>query len=136
MDRMASAARKAYLRVILRLPPAERLKDRGGSFGSVQEIFVHILDDCLWWLEYVPQARQTEYEVLIGTQYDGAQLRRLSRRVDRVVREFLNTLTPARLAQVKEINGVGGDGKPYRAALSLADIVWHRHEEELQHRGN
>jgi uncharacterized damage-inducible protein DinB len=130
-----SGARKNYLDAILRLLPAERLKDRGASFGSIQGVFVHILDDYLWWLEYVPQEREKEYETLVAAQYDGAQLRRLNRRVDRVVREFLTTLTPAKLAHVHVIEGVGGDGNPYRASLSLADVVWHLHEEELQHRG-
>jgi uncharacterized damage-inducible protein DinB len=131
----ASDARRAYLRAILRLSPVDRLKDRGASFGSIQEIFVHILDDYLWWFEYVPQGRQKEYKTLVASEYDGAGLRRLNRRVDRVVREFLETLTPTKLSRIQVIQGVGGNGKPYRATLPLADVVWHMHEEELQHRG-
>ncbi len=96
---------------------------------------MHILDDYLWWLEYVPQNRQTEYTTLVGADYDATGLRRLNRRVDRVVATFLRGLTPRKLAERIEIRGVGGDGKPYRASLYLADIVWHMHEEELQHRG-
>ncbi len=131
----ATAARKGYLDAILGLTPAERLKDRGASFGSIQEIFVHVLDDYLWWLEYVPQDRQQEYTTLVASEYDGAQLRRLNGRVDRIVAEFLQGLTPPKLSRVIEIHGVGGDGNPYEARLSLADVVWHMHEEELQHRG-
>jgi uncharacterized damage-inducible protein DinB len=47
----------------------------------------------------------------------------------------MKDLTPESLARLIVINGVGGNGKPYRASLSLADIIWHMHEEELQHRG-
>jgi uncharacterized damage-inducible protein DinB len=133
--RWTSGARKDYLNAILQLSPAERLRDRGASFGSIQAIFVHILDNYVWWLEYVPEERQAEYATLVAAQYDGAGLRRLNRRVDRVVREFLDALSTAKLGRIFAIQGVGGDGNPYRASLSLADIVWHLHEEELQHRG-
>jgi uncharacterized damage-inducible protein DinB len=40
--------RKKYLDTLLGLPPEERLKDRGASFASLQEIFVHVLDGIHW----------------------------------------------------------------------------------------
>jgi uncharacterized damage-inducible protein DinB len=131
----ATDARKEYLAAILRLTPAERLKDRGASFGSIQGVFVHILDTYLWWFHYVARNRQKESKTIDGAKLTAAELRQLNARVDRAVRVLMKGLTPESLARLIVINGVGGNGKPYRASLSLADIIWHMHEEELQHRG-
>ncbi len=131
----SSSARKDYLDAILRLSPAERQKDRGASFGSIQEIFVHVLDDYLWWFEYVPQDRQDEYEAIKGSEIGETELRRLNRRVDRVVHAVLDPLTIADLSRRYVVRGISGDGKPYTLTCSLSAIIWHMVEEELQHRG-
>ncbi len=128
-------ARRRYLRAVLRLPSSEQRKDRGASFGSIQAIFVHILDDFLWWFEYVPQNRQSEYRALDPAALTAADLERIDRRVDRVTRSLLRSLTARRLRVRFDIRGVGGDGQPYRAQLALGDVLWHMHEEELQHLG-
>ncbi len=128
-------ARRRYLHALLRLSPVEREKDRGASFGSMHAIFVHVLDDFLWWFEYVPQDRQSEYVALDARTIDVAGLQRTSRRIDRVTSRLLTALTAGGLGRRCVINGVGGDGRPYHAELRLADILWHMHEEELQHLG-
>ncbi len=128
-------ARRKYLRALLDLPTADREKDRGASFGSMHAIFVHILDDFLWWFEFVPQDRQTEYRALDPRVLRASELQRTSLRVDRITSRLLRSLTPGTLGRRCVIDGVGGDGQPYHAELSLADILWHMHEEQLQHLG-
>jgi uncharacterized damage-inducible protein DinB len=44
-----SHVRKAYLKKILSLPEDEALKDRGASYPSILDIFVHVLDGYRYW---------------------------------------------------------------------------------------
>jgi uncharacterized damage-inducible protein DinB len=131
----ATRGRGRYLRAILRLPLQERLRDRGASFGSVQNIFLHIIEDYNWWFDDVVNDRQRDFKGLVGEEWSERDLKRLSRRVDRTVRALADSLTPKRLGREYLVKGVGGDGKPYTMTVSLADIMWHMLEEELQHRG-
>jgi len=130
-----SRSRKEYLGALLRLSPEERRKDRGASWGSIQDIFLHIIEDYIWWFENVPQGRLDEFESLVGHDLSDRELRRLTRRVDRSVRAIMDSLTPAGLAHPLVVSGVSGDGKQYKLTTCLADIIWHMLEEELQHRG-
>jgi len=130
-----SWSRKEYLGAILRLPPEERRKDRGPSWGSIQDIFLHVIEDYIWWFEMVPQGRLTAFESLVGRDSSERELRRLTRRVDRSVHAIMDSLTPRGLGRPLLVSGVAGNGKPYKFNTCLADIVWHMLEEELQHRG-
>ena len=40
--------RRGYLEALLRLSAKERLRDRGASYPSMQDIFLHILDNNSW----------------------------------------------------------------------------------------
>jgi uncharacterized damage-inducible protein DinB len=104
--------RGRYLRAILRLPEQERLRDRGASFGSVQDIFLHIIEDYNWWFDDVVNDRQRDFKGLVGKKWREQDLERLSRRVDRTVRALADSLTPEKLGHEYLVNGVGGDGSP------------------------
>ena len=82
-------AKDAYLATLLRLSPEERTKDRGASFGSIQEVFTHILDVYLWWFESVPLDRQKDNESHAGRALSPTELRSLNRRVNRAARALL-----------------------------------------------
>jgi uncharacterized damage-inducible protein DinB len=127
--------RRKYLRTILKLPPHERVKARGASFESIQNIFLHIIETYNWWFDDVANDRQEKFVELVGKEWTDADLKRLSRRVDRTVRTLADSLTPDSLSHEYLVNGRGGDGKSYTMTVSLADIMWHMLEEELQHRG-
>lgn len=131
----ATRGRRQYLKAILKLPSDERVKARGASFESIQDIFLHIIEDYNWWFHDVVNDRQREFEELVGKEWGDADLRRLSRLVDRWVGSLTDSLTPESLSHEYLVNGRGGDGKPYTMTVSLADIMWHMLEEELQHRG-
>ncbi len=47
--RYNSAVRKKYLRAIWKLPPRQRYKNRGASFPSLIDIYMHVLDAYRWW---------------------------------------------------------------------------------------
>ena len=109
-----SRSRGEYLEAILRLPPVELRKDRGGSFGSIQDIFLHVIEDYIWWFENVPQGRLSEFEQLVGRDAGEQELRDLTRRVERSVHEIMDPLTPQDLGRPYSVRGTSGDGRPVR----------------------
>jgi uncharacterized damage-inducible protein DinB len=130
-----SRSRGEYLDALLRLSPEERRKERGASWGSIQDIFLHVIEDYIWWFEKVPQGKLAEFEPLVGRDLSERELRRLTRRVGRSVGAVMGSLKPSDLRRPLEVSGKSGDGKPYKFTTCLADIIWHMLEEELQHRG-
>lgn len=125
---------KDYLDAILNLPPEERTKDRGASFGSIQNIYLHIVEDYIWWFECVPNGKPGDEE-LVGKNFSEEDLRQLEKRIESSVRKITNSLTTRELARTFVVEGTGGDGKPYRMTTCTADIIWHMVEEQLQHIG-
>jgi uncharacterized damage-inducible protein DinB len=126
--------RSGYLTALLELPRRERLKDRGASFPSIQEIFLHVLDNNVWWLESVPENRQGSHKAVSGRLSDSA-IRGEVRHVARLSQKLAKSLTPGRLARSYVVRGTRGDGKPFEMRMNLRTIIWHMVEEELQHRG-
>jgi len=126
--------RQGYVEALLALPKGKRLEDRGASFPSMQDIFVHILDNSAWWFESVPNGRQESHRELKGKLSD-AEIRRQVRRIARFSRQLAKSLTPRRLNRILTVRGESGDGKPFEMRMNLRTIIWHMVEEELQHRG-
>jgi uncharacterized damage-inducible protein DinB len=126
--------RLGYMETLLKLPKKERTKDRGASFPSIQDIFLHILDDNVWWLESVPQRRQESHREVKGS-LSGVEIRREVRRIAQASRKLAKSLTPARLDRSFVVRGVQGNGKPFEMNVNLRTIIWHMVDEELQHRG-
>jgi len=126
--------RTGYLEQLLKLPERERTRDRGASFPSVQDIFLHLLDNNRWWLESIPQHRQGSHSEIKG-RLSAADIRKQLDQIARSSRKFARSLTPARLDRTYVVRGVQGNGKPFEMSVNLRTIVWHMVEEELQHRG-
>jgi uncharacterized damage-inducible protein DinB len=127
-------SRQDSLEAILRLSPEERRKDRGASWGSFQDIFLHIIEDYVWWFEMVLESK-SEDQSWVGREVDEKELRSLARRVDDSVKRVMDSLTPDDLGHPYDVHGVSGDGKEYTMTTCPADIVWHMVEEQLQHIG-
>ncbi len=126
--------RQGYLESLLKLPKKERRRDRGASFPSIQDIFLHILDDNVWWFESVPENRQESHQT-VGGRLSDSEIRGQVRRVAKLSHRLVKLLTPARLGDSHVVRGVRGDGKPFELRMNLRTIIWHMVEEELQHRG-
>jgi uncharacterized damage-inducible protein DinB len=106
----------------------------GASFPSLQDIFLHLLDNNVWWFESVPKNRQASHLGVEGRLSD-IEIRRQARRVARIGRELERSLTPGRLDRGFVVRGVQGNGTPYELRATLRTMIWHLVEEELQHRG-
>lgn len=125
--RYNSQGRQRYLRKIWRLPPRERYRDRGASFPSLVDIYMHILDAYRWWFVRV-YARTPYEEYPLGTRYTRAEATRETREVDRVVGRVLRKLTPKDLDR-KILHPVDHE------YLTVRTMLVHMIEEELQHKG-
>lgn len=131
-----SKSRIDYLEAILRLTVEERRIDRGASWGSIQDIFLHVLEDYIWWFENVPQGRgEDEFVALLGRDTSENELRTLVQRVDNLIHKFMDSLTSEDLGHPYVVHGTSGSGKTYTMTTCPADIVWHMVEEQLQHFG-
>jgi uncharacterized damage-inducible protein DinB len=127
-------SRNDYLEALLRLSPEERRKDRGASYGSIQEILYHILESHFWWFRDVPNGNQDYPTIVMGKQWSDRELRDLNRELDSVMHSIMDSLTPEELAKEYTVHGEAG-GKPYTMTVNLADIIWHDIEEQIQHIG-
>jgi uncharacterized damage-inducible protein DinB len=88
-----SKEREKYIRKIWRLSAKERFRDRGASFPSLVDIYMHILDDYRFWFIKVYSQRSFE-EYPLGTRYTFAEATRETRKVNRLVEGVLHKLKP------------------------------------------
>ncbi|MDE1858316.1 MAG: hypothetical protein KGI26_04505 [Thaumarchaeota archaeon] len=131
-----SKSRRGYLEAVLRLSPEDRRKDRGASWGSIQDVFLHVIEDYMWWFENVPQGKgEDQFVALVGREVNEAELRSSTQRAEETVQRYMASLTPEDLGRPYVVHGTSGDGREYTMTTCPADIVWHMVEEQLQHIG-
>ena len=129
-----AVTRRDYLAAILKLPAKVRTKDRGASFGSIQDVYLHIVGNNIGWVEEFPHDRYGTEPDLMGTPVSAARLRALGRRIERADLRLARTLRAHDLDR-KHICSGEANGRPFRFSTTLRTVLWHLLEEELQHRG-
>jgi uncharacterized damage-inducible protein DinB len=124
-----SRTRAKYLAAIWKLPPRARYQDRGASFPSLVDIFMHVLDAYRQWFVMVYGGEGEPEWYPLGKRYTRAEASREMRSVDRYVRRVLRGLKPADLNRPLKL--------PWRPprTIELRVLLLHMIEEELQHRG-
>lgn len=127
-----SFVRKKYLQEIFqKLPDEERYKDKGASFPSVVDIFMHVIDAYRSWFIYTYEDRWSEFERLRGKKkYTKEEVEAEEEKLDTLLNNFLNALTPDDLQQ-----WIAFKGRQDFRKIKLRDMLWHMVEEDLQHRG-
>jgi len=130
--RYNSEVRKKYMRAIFKkLPRSERYRDRGASFPSVVDVFVHVLDAYRWWFIFVYEDRLPEYTRLReAKQYTLKEVEEEEKKIDGRVMEFVNRLKPQDLDATVSFK----DGSR-RKSIKLRAMLLQLIGEELQHRG-
>jgi uncharacterized damage-inducible protein DinB len=121
--------RAKYLEAIWELPPRERYRDRGASYPSLADIFLHVVDAYRFWFlgvygNDVPFDRHP-----VGARYHRADVERELVELDRVINSVLGTLT------VKDLDRVLTIPRYPDERLTVRTMLVHMIEEELQHRG-
>jgi uncharacterized damage-inducible protein DinB len=129
--RYNSRTRVKYLTAIWRLPPRERFRDRGASFPTIVDIYMHVLDAYRWWFMDVYSGGKVEEEYPLGRRYTAAQAKKETQMVDRYVNRILRSLKPKDLDRSVRIRVKGKPPEP----IPVRTLLVHMIEEELQHRG-
>jgi len=126
-----SRTRAKYLRAIWKLPPRARYRDRGASFPSLVDIFLHVLDAYRLWFDEVYARGTTPDWYPLGQRYSLAEARREMRAIDHRVLRMLGSLRP------RDLDRRFALPKRWRARkrVELRELLVHMIEEELQHRG-
>jgi uncharacterized damage-inducible protein DinB len=127
--RYNSRVRQKYLRAIWKLPPKQRYRNRGASFPSLVDIYMHVLDAYRWWFISVYGKGGTFEEYPLGQRYSRSEARAETARVDRLIRGVLREVGPRGLSRQVAWKG----RRPFRT--SVRTMLLHMAEEELQHRG-
>jgi uncharacterized damage-inducible protein DinB len=127
--RYNAKTRLGYLRKIWALPPKERYRDRGASFPSLVDIYMHILDAYRWWFLTVYARGPPLEEYPLGRRYSRAEAVRETRQVDRMLAKVLRELGPNDLRRTITIPNRRRD------RLTVRTMLVHMIEEELQHKG-
>jgi uncharacterized damage-inducible protein DinB len=126
-----SRTRARYLTAIWKLPPRARYRDRGASYPSLVDIFMHVIDAYRLWFDEVYGRGPTPDWYPLGRRYSFAEARREMRAVDRRVLGVLASLRPG------DLNRRFAVPKRWhtRQRIELRVLLVHMIEEELQHRG-
>jgi uncharacterized damage-inducible protein DinB len=127
--RYNSTVRRKYLRSIWKLSPRQRNKDRAGSFPSLVDIYMHVLDDYRWWFMSVYGKGPAFEEYPIGQRYTKSEAERETDAVDRLIQKTLREVGARGLSKTVSWRG----RRPFRT--SVRNMLLHMVEEELQHRG-
>lgn len=134
--RYNSRVRRNYLKTILDLSEAERRRDRGASYPSLEAIFIHVLDAFTYWFDLVPHDRADEAlsREKAGEALSPAELRSYTELAEGLADGFLSPLRPDDLDREIVCHFRGKEGV-VEAKFRIGDVLWHMVEEELQHRG-
>lgn len=94
--RYNSEVRKKYMRAIFsKLPRSERYRDRGASFPSVVDVFVHVLDAYRCWFIFIYEDRLSEWKRLReAKEYTLKEVAEEERKIDDRVMRFVAALKP------------------------------------------
>jgi uncharacterized damage-inducible protein DinB len=126
-----SRTRRKYLTAIWKLPPRERYRNRGASYPSLVDVFMHVLDAYRLWFDEVYAKGATPDWYPLGVKYTLTEARREMRAIDRRVLRALGSLQPGDLDRRLSVP------KRWRSRerIELRVLLVHMIEEELQHRG-
>lgn len=136
--------RRKYMALISKLPKKVVSKDKGASFPSIIDIFVHVLDVYNCWIRAYETGQACErwqhrhetgkdyYQKLIGLSL--REMKFMESDVDRQIETMMRKIKPLQLEESLQFT-LGSGNKRQVIRRTLSDVLWHLIEEELQHRG-
>ncbi len=118
---------RTYCRTIWSLPVKERYRDRGSTFPSLVDIYLHILDDYRFWFIQAYTGKSFR-DYPLGIRMSRAAAERATRDVERLVMNTIHKLRPGDL-----------DRKFYirvdRKWTSTRSMLLQMIQGDLQHKG-
>jgi uncharacterized damage-inducible protein DinB len=125
--------RRKFLESFEKLPWDEVVADRGASFGSMRDIFLHSMAAEHDWLRHLARGKMGEWSDFDPDRdfKDIAAIGKYVEKVEADDRVYLYKLGPADLSKPFPLRArEGTDG-----VLKVEDILMHVVEEEIHHRG-
>jgi uncharacterized damage-inducible protein DinB len=126
-----SRTRAKYLTAIWKLPLRARYRNRGASYPSLVDIFLHVLDAYRLWFDEVYAGGPAPEWYPLGQRFTLAEARREMRSIDRRVLRIVGSLQPRDLDRRFPLPKRWHT----RQRAELRVLLVHMIEEELQHRG-
>ena len=127
--RFNTTVRKKYLDAFDERPWEEMVKDRGASFGSILDVYIHMLGAHSFWSHVMDGKDPDKFK---GTDFRSIRsmddLRKLEADVDGTIERTLRGITAENLEDEFEI-------RASRDKMTAESILLHMIEEELQHLG-
>ncbi len=118
---------RSYLRTIWNLPVKERYRNRGSTFPSLVDMYLHILDDYRFWFIQAYTGK-TFQDFPLGVRLSRAKAEQATDEVDHLVSSFLKKLRPNDL-----------DRKFYiqvdKRSITIRSMLLQMIEGDLQHKG-
>lgn len=128
--------RKRYLAFFGKLSKETLTKDRGTSYPSILDIFVHVLNDYSQWFYTYRTGKQDGGVVAELTEISSlTDVRNLEAKLDRYMANFMQKIEPEDVNKPFRFKVSTGPEKGQLITWSLKGMLWHHVEEELQHRG-
>lgn len=123
--------RHRYLETLSQLSWEEVIKDRGASFPSLRDIYVHMVFVVDAFVNYILQGN-TNYPGVNFSQYDSIdKIKKYLEEVESKANAYLGKLTPEDL--VRNIERKQKDGSTF--PVPVEDILLDLFQEETHHRG-
>ena len=123
--------RHKYLETISKLPWEDIVKDRGASFPSLRDIYLHTVFVVDAYINYVLQGNPN-YPGIDYNEYDNIEkITKYLEQVESKANSYLSKVTPAELA--RKIERKKKDGSAFY--LSVEDLLLDFFQEETHHRG-
>ena len=123
--------RHKYLETISKLPWEEVVKDRGASFPSLRDIYLHILFVVDAYINYILQGNPN-YPSVNYNEYDSIEkVTKYLEQVESKANAYLSKVTPEELA--KNIERKQKDGSTF--LVPVEDLLLDLFQEETHHRG-
>lgn len=118
---------RSYCQTIWSLPVKERYRDRGATFPSLVDMYLHILDDYRFWFIQAYTGKPFR-DFPLGIRLSRAQAERATSEVDRLVSNFLKKLRPRDLDRKFFI-------QVDRRSITVRSMLLQMIEGDLQHKG-
>ena len=129
--RYNSDVRKKYLDAMEKLPWEDVIRDRGASFPSIRDVFLHVLNAYRYWFQFAIYNNLGEYRRIESDKFTSVdEMRKYESEVDSMVMSLITSLREEDLVKLHVIQ----DGSVTHN-VTLEAILMHMIEEELQHRG-
>jgi uncharacterized damage-inducible protein DinB len=123
--------RHKYLETISKLPWEDIIEDRGASFPSLRDVYLHMVFVVDAYINYVLQGNPN-YPGIDYNEYDSIEkIKKYLEQVESKANAYLSKVTPAELA--RKIERKKKDGSLFY--LSVEDLLLDFFQEETHHRG-